>query len=160
MKPRRPPMTVALVVLALLSPLLVMAIFVEDWGRDLSANTAATLPDAKDERLRPADREASIAEVKDSVDRFCAQESAWRIANEKPLPDDSPLLTTLDSEPAETLHLVRTTALMRYKDDVWLVVEDRGEGRVRLHGDSRSRIGKGDLGQNPRNLRQLMAALR
>lgn len=53
------------------------------------------------------------------------------------------------------LRAVRTTRLLRFRDDV----------KVRVYGDgddagaeltSASRIGKGDLGQNPRNIMELL----
>ena len=54
---------------------------------------------------------------------------------------------------------VRTSRLFRFKDDITMRIEDQGRERV-VTGESRSRVGKGDLGQNPRNLRRLMTELR
>ena len=53
----------------------------------------------------------------------------------------------------------RTGRVWRLKDDIILRVEDQGD-RCRLGGESRSRISYGDLGQNPRNLRRILAELR
>lgn len=58
------------------------------------------------------------------------------------------------------LHAVRTTRLLRFKDDI--TVEAHPGARPdhsRLEIYSASRLGKGDLGQNPRNLRELAGAL-
>ncbi len=57
------------------------------------------------------------------------------------------------------LHFVRTTGIMRYQDDIHVVIAPLAVGS-RLNANSRSRVGKGDLGQNPRNLRELLGAVR
>lgn len=58
------------------------------------------------------------------------------------------------------LRAIRVTALLRFKDDVAVSVEPGdAPGRSRLTLESASRVGKSDLGQNPRNLRQLLEAL-
>lgn len=52
----------------------------------------------------------------------------------------------------------RTTRLLRFVDDVAIDVEARGDGsRARI--SSASRVGKGDLGQNVRNIQELLEAL-
>jgi uncharacterized protein (DUF1499 family) len=58
-----------------------------------------------------------------------------------------------------TLHATRRTRLWRFVDDVRLRLEP-APGGVRVHARSQSRLGKGDLGQNRRNLLELFAALR
>jgi len=57
------------------------------------------------------------------------------------------------------LHLTRRTRLFRFVDDIRLRLEAVAGG-TRLHGRSQSRVGRIDLGQNRRNLKQLLAALR
>jgi uncharacterized protein (DUF1499 family) len=57
-----------------------------------------------------------------------------------------------------TVHATRTTRLWRFVDDITLRLEPTPTG-TRLHARSQSRVGKGDLGQNRRNLRQLFAAI-
>jgi uncharacterized protein (DUF1499 family) len=57
------------------------------------------------------------------------------------------------------LHATHTTILWRFVDDVRLAFEPHASG-ARVVGQSRSRIGKGDLGQNARNLRALTSILR
>lgn len=54
--------------------------------------------------------------------------------------------------------LVRTTKILRFKDDVEIEVSADGEGS-RLTASSASRVGKSDLGQNPKNLEELFAAV-
>ena len=59
---------------------------------------------------------------------------------------------------AGTIHLVRRTKVFRFADDIKLRLEPV-EGGTRLHGRSQSRLGMTDLGQNRRNLRELIARL-
>jgi uncharacterized protein (DUF1499 family) len=56
------------------------------------------------------------------------------------------------------LTAVRTTRLFRFRDDVRIRVYADGTGS-RAELTSASRIGKGDLGQNPRNLKELLEAV-
>jgi uncharacterized protein (DUF1499 family) len=57
-----------------------------------------------------------------------------------------------------TIHLTHVTKVFRFTDDIHVrLVLDGGDTRV--EAESRSRIGAGDLGQNPRNLRELTSAL-
>jgi uncharacterized protein (DUF1499 family) len=67
---------------------------------------------------------------------------------------------SLESRNANGLHAVRATAILRFKDDVRVTAEPNDEpGRTRLTLESASRVGKSDLGQNHRNLRELLEAL-
>ena len=56
------------------------------------------------------------------------------------------------------VHATRTTRLWRFVDDIRMRLEATAAGS-RLHGRSQSRLGKGDFGQNRRNLLQLFRAL-
>ncbi|QDU87150.1 hypothetical protein Pla175_05060 [Pirellulimonas nuda] len=139
---------------------LILATHIEDWSRDLTTNRAAATPDARDPRLRPLELEAGPRVLLARIDRLIAESSAWREPEApKPLPADSPLPALWTGEVVETRHLVHVSGLMRYRDDVWVAIEPAPEGRWRVWAESRSRIGKGDLGQNPRNLRELLSAL-
>lgn len=64
---------------------------------------------------------------------------------------------TINSQ-AGTLTATRTTRLLRFVDDVTIRLEPTATG-TRLHARSQSRVGKGDLGQNRRNLRELFGTL-
>ena len=57
------------------------------------------------------------------------------------------------------VHLTRRTFLFRFVDDVRLQLE-AVPGGTRLRGRSQSRVGRTDLGQNRRNLKQLIRRLR
>ena len=152
-------MTLVILLLALASPFVLMALFVDDWSRDLTTNTANTDPAAADETMRPWTIDSDADRIDAAIARLVADSAPWSTADESPLPEDSPLPAMAEGDTLATRHLVRTTGLMGYRDDVWLVVEDAGAEGVRLHGESRSRVGKGDLGQNPRNLRELRSLL-
>lgn len=151
MKPKTIRMALLAILIALAAPFVVMAFYVEDWSRDLSQNRAHTTPGGRNEPIElrgvTASQVAAAAEAMNGSDK-------WRLANEEALPDDSPLPALLEQEPADTHHFVRSTGLMGFKDDVWMVVTEQGNGVV-LFAESRSRVGKGDLGQNPRNLDEL-----
>ena len=133
------------VVLAVIASL---ALQVEDWGRDLSINYAATSPDAADESLRTLETAASVNEVLAAVEQFASESSMWS-------------LTEVDEEVTEpqTLRLVRTTRLFRFQDDVTVQLQVTDAGTC-VDVTSQSRVGKGDLGQNPRNIRELLSSLR
>jgi uncharacterized protein (DUF1499 family) len=120
---------------------------VEDWSRDLRINVAATESDSPDERLRPLRSTLAASELADRVETAAGKLPGW----------------TLDSRSAGEsvrLHFVRTTPLLRFKDDIRVTIEPQPGGGSVLNAESRSRVGKGDLGQNPRNLRELLAAAR
>lgn len=53
---------------------------------------------------------------------------------------------------------VRATRLLRFRDDVEIRVYAEGAG-AGAELTSASRIGKGDLGQNPRNIKELLQAV-
>ena len=59
------------------------------------------------------------------------------------------------------VHAVFTTRLMRYRDDVTMRIQnlDGGQG-VLVTAESRSRVGRADFGQNPRNLKEILGPLR
>lgn len=56
------------------------------------------------------------------------------------------------------LRAVRTTRLWRFKDDVTVRVRREG-GRSLVSVRSKSRVGRGDFGQNARNIEEFLAAL-
>jgi uncharacterized protein (DUF1499 family) len=65
----------------------------------------------------------------------------------------------VESEAAGELRLTRRTRVFRFVDDVTVRLTP-GDAETTLHAESRSRLGKGDLGQNRRNIRELWAAVR
>jgi uncharacterized protein (DUF1499 family) len=69
---------------------------------------------------------------------------------------------SLEAAEASEVRAVRTTRLFRFRDDVtarvrpWVRPYPDG---ARLELTSASRLGRGDLGQNPRNLEELLRAV-
>jgi len=141
--------------------IIILALQVEDWSRDLSVNTASTSAEADDELLRPLTVSLPPEETAELVRKAAASLSRWEeVASDR-----------AGAESAISLHFVRTTPLMRFKDDILVTVQPHETGpnhemdaphvtaaTVLMH--SQSRVGKGDLGQNPRNIKELMRAIR
>jgi uncharacterized protein (DUF1499 family) len=65
---------------------------------------------------------------------------------------------TIDAA-AGTITATRRTRIFRFTDDVTIRLEPIASG-TRIHARSQSRVGKGDFGQNRRNVMELFAALR
>ena len=127
--------------------LLVLALQVEDWRRDLVTNVAETDPTHPDPLLRSLTVSLTVPEAVALVERSAELLPRWREAS-----------VAGDSAAAQ-LRFVRTSRLFRFRDDitVWVELQDRGSV---IRARSASRVGTGDLGQNPRNLQQLMQAIR
>ena len=58
-----------------------------------------------------------------------------------------------------TFHVVETTLLLRFEDDLVVQIEC-SDGHIIIHGHSASRIGISDLGVNPERLDSLMSHMR
>lgn len=71
--------------------------------------------------------------------------------------EDLPRFTLEDGDEPE-LRAVRRSRIFRFEDDVTVRVSARDGGSEAVF-ESASRVGKGDLGQNPRNLRALLEAV-
>lgn len=97
-----------------------------------------------DPSLAPLDLPVPLAEALKRVEAAVRALPRWRVE-------------TIDP-PAGTLTATRTTLLFRFVDDVAIRLESIASG-TRLHARSRSRLGKGDLGQNRRNLLELFRQL-
>lgn len=65
---------------------------------------------------------------------------------------------TLESSENGEVRATRRTRIFRFKDDVTVSVTDQNGGSE-AHFESASRIGEADLGQNPRNLKELLNAI-
>lgn len=140
-------MWIGLLLLVVLIPTIAVSLQVEDWGRDLTTNSAATRKDHPDESLRPLRDPHTRPEVVAAVKAAAASLPLWELRGEEP------------TDTTTTLLFTRTTKLFKFVDDVRVRVEDKGDHRLVGVG-SESRLGKGDLGQNPRNIRELLAATR
>ncbi len=127
--------------------LLALIVTIDDWSRDFTTNYVVMTETSEDPDLRPVVFLRPADEVVDAI-----QEAADRIKNWE-------FIGAARMDSSTMVVFERTSRVWRFKDDIILRVEDLGE-RCRLGGESRSRIGYGDLGQNPRNLRRILAELR
>jgi len=121
--------------------------YVDDWSRDFTTNEAFIAHDAEDPELRPLIASRSVAEMNEAVRRAASRIRDWEYVGEAGDGNTTRIV------------FVRTSRIWRFKDDVVIRVEDLGDRRV-VTGEARSRIGFGDLGQNPRTLRRFLAELR
>ncbi|EMI15681.1 putative secreted protein [Rhodopirellula maiorica SM1] len=112
---------------------------IDNWSRDFAENSAAIEADYPD----------PVAMLDSRLQRWVADKSRWDIQSKT------------ESDGTIEYKITRTTALFRFVDDieVKLVPDDSGTN-TRMHASSQSRVGKGDLGQNPRNLAELVNGLR
>jgi uncharacterized protein (DUF1499 family) len=131
-----------------ITAIVVISVFmrVDDWSRDWTTNFAKLDEASADAGLRPVHLSATPREVGEQIERWSERTSRWKVES----------LEANDN--SVRLHLIHTTPLWRFADDVHVVL-NRENGETILNAESRSRIGKGDLGQNPRNLRTLVAAV-
>lgn len=136
--------------------LLVLAVIwrVDDWSRDWTSNTAELDRKAARPELRPVELAVGVEQVVQQIERWARSQSAWEV-EEVQSPDDQ----------SARIHLTRTTGVFRFVDDIHVTIRanpsGNGESRgVSVHARSQSRVGKGDLGQNPRNLIELTTGLR
>jgi uncharacterized protein (DUF1499 family) len=123
---------------------------IDDWSRDWTTNVAAT--DEAAGNLRPLTLDLPLDQAADRLRRVVGSLPRWQAVawpSEPPTPDA-----------ALEVALVRTTPLLRFKDDVQVRMVASPDGRsTTVHIRSQSRIGRGDLGQNPRNIRELLDRL-
>lgn len=152
----------AAVLAALVLALVVVAMGLENWKRDLTTNVATTDAAAQDRRMRPLKTISDGEHVREALVGLVMSEDQWELPKTtKPLPVKSRLRSIIDPPlPDNITHVVHKTRVMGFRDDVWVVIEPRSGGGSRVHVHSQSRIGVGDFGQNPRNIRDLLAGLR
>ena len=91
---------------------------VEDWSRDLTTNFAETKNDAADERLRPIEAALPTEELARRVETAAKSLSNWRLEGRKELDGNV------------ELHFVRTTPVLRFRDDIRVRVEPAGGGAL------------------------------
>lgn len=130
-----------------LVPLVTLALLADDWSRDFTTNVAETSADASDPDLRPLTVHATFDEIDAATHAIGTAEPDWQYVGAKP------------STSGGTIRMVHVTRLMRYRDDVTLSVTLGSDGNSTIAVRSASRIGKGDLGQNPRNIKRLRMLL-
>ena len=132
-----------------LAVMAIIALRIDDWSRDWTQNTAQLSPDAEKPELRPLELSGTSIQIAERIESWIRKQPNWKLVSSETNQDQT-----------ITLKLTRTTKLFRFVDDIVVVLRPISEGHVELNATSGSRIGKGDLGQNPRNLMELTAGLR
>jgi hypothetical protein len=122
-------------------------LYIDDWGRDFTANHAEISDLSLDETLQPVTSQRSSEELVLAIKWAGRRIRSWEYIGDA------------EDDNATMIIFVRTNRILRFKDDITIRVEDRGRERV-ITGESRSRLGFGDLGRNPRNLRRILNELR
>ncbi|TWU45347.1 hypothetical protein Q31b_05190 [Novipirellula aureliae] len=120
---------------------------IDNWSRDFTTNDAKLALDSLDPGLRIAPLSESAEVVAQRIETWAGEQSKWKVLERK------------SSDRGIHLHLTRTTMLFRFVDDIHVDLVRAGDG-CRMEAESQSRVGKGDLGQNPRNLKELVSAVR
>jgi uncharacterized protein (DUF1499 family) len=127
---------------------------IDDWGRDWSQNTAELTPNAERPELCPVELSTGVNETIQRIQDWTLSRSNWDVVSVDETTGDP-------AAPSASLKLTRTSPIMRFVDDVTVTINVNPDGDgVIVGGKSQSRIGKGDLGQNPRNLIELTRGLR
>lgn len=138
----------AIYISATITAVIMLSVFsrIDNWKRDLTTNQARLSIDAGDEKLQPPLLSGTPAEVADQITRWADQQGRWQLVSQQQIKN------------GVEMKLTRTTAIMRFIDDIEVVLQPEGDS-TRVQAKSQSRIGKGDLGQNPRNLKELVGYL-
>jgi hypothetical protein len=113
--------------------------------RALTRNRASTSPDAADPRLRGRAYAIPFARVWDGVLETARSRARWRIT------ETDPRRGRITAE-ARTL-------LWRFVDDVQIRVSLDAHGLTRVDVESRSRVGRADLGVNTRRIARFLHGL-
>jgi uncharacterized protein (DUF1499 family) len=111
----------------------------------LTKNIYVTTPNNSDPFFRPRKYARPKEEVAGVVQEVIKSLSRWNVVEYR--------------ENQGRIHATHTTALFRFVDDVNIYVVQGLDGVTKLEIISQSRVGKGDLGQNKRNIRELFLAL-
>ena len=131
-----------------ITAVIVLSVFsrIDNWKRDLTTNTARLSAEAVDEQLQPPLVGGAPTEVAARIVSWVDQQGRWKLVSQQQI------------EQGVEMKLTRTTSIMRFTDDIDVVLRPEGDS-TRVQAQSQSRIGKGDLGQKPRNLKELVGHL-
>lgn len=120
---------------------------IDDWSRDWTTNDARLAIGNPDPRLHPIEISGEVEHVVSMIESWVGRQPTWQIVSDS-------------AGDPRRLHLTRRTSLFRFVDDIHVAItllesDSAGSPRCRVDAESQSRVGKGDLGQNPRNLIEL-----
>jgi uncharacterized protein (DUF1499 family) len=120
---------------------------IDDWNRDFTATSAATEYGAADTELQPVAMADSVEQAERAVLNATLSLQGWEYDQ------------GVDEMGARKLRFTRTCPYLRVIDDVTVTIVSRDD-EVVISASSESRSPWGDLGRNPRNLKQLMRKVR
>ena len=112
---------------------------IDDWSRDWSTNYA---------EVGPIGSDSTPDELTDQICLWIGDQPQWKLQSaDRSVPTE------------HRLKLTRNTLILSFTDDIEVKIAGKENGTSDIFASSRSRIGKGDLGQNPRNLKELLSAV-
>lgn len=114
----------------------------KDW---LTKNIYVTAPNNPEAFFRPRRYAKAKEEVAGAVQELLKSLNRWKVVEYR--------------GNQGRIHATHTTRLLRFVDDVNIYVVQGLDGVTKLEVVSQSRVGKGDFGQNKRNIRELLTAL-
>lgn len=114
----------------------------KDW---LTKNIYVTAPDNPEAFFRPRKYARPKEEVAGAAQELLGSLTRWKVVEYR--------------ENQGRIHATHTTRLLRFVDDVNIYVVQGLDGTTKLEVVSQSRVGKGDFGQNKRNIREFLARL-
>ncbi len=129
-----------------------VALQVDDWSRDLSTNRAESSENASDPAMRPVILSVSVQQASELVQEMVGRLPLWQLIEQEEIEQGE------GEQKRLVQHYTRTTRLFRFVDDIHVTIRPTPEGS-QVSVRSQSRVGKGDLGQNPRNIRELTSGL-
>jgi len=115
--------------------------------RGFTINYAELNSEDSDPLLRPQVFTASVTDVADRFANAIQQVAGWQIESREQVDETI------------CMHLTRRTRIFRFVDDIQVKIEPHEPAAAIVYAHSQSRLGKGDLGQNRRNLRELNQTL-
>ncbi len=139
-----------------------IALRIDDWKRDFSQNEAELSENATREQLKPLEFSSDSETVATALREWVQSESKWQWVSSEDTESDT---ESGDGNRTIEIKLTRTTPLFRFTDDITVTIQSTTNGPSggpsggRLTAHSKSRLGKGDLGQNPRNLIELKSGV-
>ncbi|MDG2222830.1 MAG: DUF1499 domain-containing protein [Rubripirellula sp.] len=137
---------------------------IKNLQRGLTVNFASLEPADEDPQLRPVNLPQLPEIIADRIESWASDRKGWSVVSSQNASDSRAASSQAASSQQATdqeiqIHLTRTTRLFRFVDDIRVTLNREGQG-TRIDATSQSRLGKGDLGQNPRNLKEFTQMLR
>jgi len=112
----------------------------------LTTNHAETSPVHDDPTLRTRYLSGDYDAVFSAASKVADTLPRWKIVGDERAPG--------------SILAERQTRLFKFVDDVRIEITQTDDGKVAVNLSSQSRVGKGDFGQNARNIREFLQAFR